>query len=103
MGRALTERETEVLRSYAHRIDASDAGAHNNLGVLYYRKGLVEEAVEQFREATELDPKMTVAQRNLEFAYTETGYYDRRVAELQEGLRLDPDDRDARWQAIESR
>ena len=98
MGRALTERETEVLRSYARRIDPSDAGAHNNLGVLYFRKGLIEEAIEQFHVATELDLKMTVAQRNLEFAYTETGYYDRRVAELRERLRRDPDDRDARWE-----
>ena len=96
MGRALSERETEILRSYARRIDPSDAGAHNNLGVLYFRKGLVEEAIEQFRAATEFDSKMTVAQRNLEFAYTDTGYYDRRIAQLRERLRKHPDDRDAR-------
>ena len=41
----LSERDLAVLRSFAGRIDPSDAGAHNNLGVLYHQKGLVEEAI----------------------------------------------------------
>src|SRR6478752_7418776 len=93
-----SERDREVLRSFARRIDPSDAGAHNNLGVLYYNKGLYEEAVSAFMRGLELDPKMQVAQRNLEIAYFNTGYYDKRVAELAERLRARPDDRDARWE-----
>src|SRR5262249_39249086 len=61
-----SERDRDVLRSFAKRIDPSDAGAHNNLGVLYYNKGLLGEAVAAFSRALELDPKMQVAQRNLE-------------------------------------
>jgi hypothetical protein len=34
---ALSERDLAALRSFASRIDPSDAGAHNNLGVLYYQ------------------------------------------------------------------
>ncbi len=94
----MSERDREVLRSFARRIDPSDAGAHNNLGVLYYHKGLHEEAVEAFSRALELDHKMQVAQRNLEIAYFNTGYYDRRVGELRERLRAAPEDRDARWE-----
>ena len=90
-------RDREVLRSFARRIDPSDAGAHNNLGVLYYNKGLYEEAVQAFMRALELDAKMLVAQRNLEIAYFSTGYYDKRVGELSERLRARPDDRDSRW------
>jgi len=95
---ALSERDLAVLRSFAERIDPSDAGAHNNLGVLYHRKGLIAEAIEEFTRALELDPKMQVAQGNLETAYSASGYYDSRVAELQERLRHQPDDREARWQ-----
>ena len=91
-------RDREVLRALARRIDPSDAGAHNNLGVLFYNKGLHEEAVHAFTKALELDPNMQVAQRNLEVAYYNTGYYDRRVAELKERLRVRADDRDARWE-----
>src|SRR5512134_706242 len=40
-----SERDRDVLRSFARRIDPSDAGAHNNLGVLYFNKGLLGEAV----------------------------------------------------------
>ncbi len=94
----VSERDVAVLRSFARRIDPSDAGAHNNLGVLYYQKGLVPEAIEQFTRALELDSRMQVAQRNLEIAYHKTGYYDRRVAELQEKLRQAPDERDPRWE-----
>ncbi|HEV8215330.1 MAG TPA: tetratricopeptide repeat protein, partial [Gemmatimonadaceae bacterium] len=96
---ALTSaRDRDVLRSFARRIDPSDAGAHNNLGVLYYNKGLYQEAVAAFMKALELDPSMRVAQRNLEIAYFNTGYYDTRIPELRERLRQRPDDRDSRWE-----
>src|SRR3982750_3068357 len=93
-----SERDRDVLRSFAKRIDPSDAGAHNNLGVLYYNKGLLGEAVAAFSRALELDAKMQVAQRNIEIAYFNTGYYDRRVSELRDRLRVQNDDRDARWE-----
>ena len=41
----LSERDLEVLRSFARRIDPADSGAQNNLGVLYYRKGLITDAI----------------------------------------------------------
>ena len=94
----LSERDLAVLRSFARRIDASDAGAHNNLGVLYFQKGLTDEAILAFARALELDPKMQVAQSNLDIAYRESGHYDRRITELRERVRLRPEDRDARWE-----
>ncbi len=85
-GPALSERDLAVIRSFARRIDPSDAGAHNNLGVLYYQKGLTAEAISCFLRALELDPSMQVAKDNLEIAYHATGYYDKRVAELRDRL-----------------
>ena len=93
-----SDRDRETLKSFARRIDPSDAGAHNNLGVLYYNKSLYEDAVSAFTRALELDPKMDVARRNLEVAYFNTGYYDERVAQLRERLRVRADDREARWE-----
>src|SRR3954469_7314241 len=94
---ALSERDLTVLRSFASRIDPSDAGAHNNLGVLYYQKGLIEEAIAEFVRALQLDPRMHVAQSNLDIAYRESGHYDRRITELRDGVRRRPDDREVRW------
>ncbi len=96
-GPPLPEKDLAVLRSFARRIDPSDAGAHNNLGVLYYQKGLVPEAMAAFARALELDSRMQVAQGNLEIAYRESGHYDRQVSELRERLRRQPDDREAHW------
>jgi tetratricopeptide (TPR) repeat protein len=95
---ALSERDLAILRSFASRVDPADAGAHNNLGVLYFRKGLIPEAIAQFSQALELDPKMRVAQDNLRTAYHGTGYYDRRVTELREHLRRQPEEWKARWE-----
>ncbi|MBA3444831.1 MAG: tetratricopeptide repeat protein [Gemmatimonadales bacterium] len=95
---ALSERDLTVLRSFAHRIDPSDAGAHNNLGVLYYQKGLIEEAITEFARALELDSRMQVAQTNLEIAYRDSGHYDRRIAELSQEAHHRPRDREPHWE-----
>src|SRR3972149_29920 len=92
----LLERGLGGLPSFAPRLHPSAAGAHNNLGVLYYQKGLVDDAMGAFTRALELDPKMQVAQRNLDIAYRQTGYYDRRVAELRGRVRGRPGARGGR-------
>ena len=92
------ERTRLLLRSFAHRIDQGDAGAHNNLGVLYYNTGLYDEAAAEFIRALELDPRMEVAQRNFEVACVRAGRADARVAELRAHLQRQPTDREARWE-----
>jgi tetratricopeptide (TPR) repeat protein len=87
--------EIDILRSFARRIDPSDAGAYNNLGVLYFRKGLTDEAIVSFSRALALDERMGVARRNLEIAYGESGILERRLHELEERLRSNPEDLEA--------
>src|SRR5437762_5893527 len=87
--------EIHILRSFARRIDPSDAGAYNNLGVFYFRKGLTEEAIAAFSRALALDERMGVARRNLEIAYGESGILERRLHELEERLLTTPDDLEA--------
>jgi tetratricopeptide (TPR) repeat protein len=93
--RPLSSEELDVLRSFARRIDPSDAGAYNNLGVLYFRKGLAEEAISAFSRALALDERMRVARRNLEIAYGESGTLERRIAELATRLSNNPGDIEA--------
>lgn len=85
-------KDADVLRSFARRIDAADPGAHNNLGVLYFRRGLVDEAIAAFSRALALDERMRVARRNLEIAYGEAGIPERRATELEQRLAESPDD-----------
>lgn len=84
--------EAEILRSFARRIDPADPGAQNNLGVLYFRRGMFDDAVAAFARALALDERMRVARRNLEIAYGEAGLLERRVAELELRLAASPDD-----------
>ena len=85
-GPVLSERDLAVLRSFARRIDPSDAGAHNNLGVLYYNKGMLDESVAAFTRALSIDPLMATAERNLHIAWRETGLFDSYVSGLEQRL-----------------
>src|SRR5947207_14204301 len=84
--------EIDILRSFARRIDPSDAGAYNNLGVFYFRKGLTEEAIAAFSRALALDERMGVARRNLEMPYGESGILERRLRVLEGRMRTNQDD-----------
>ncbi len=84
--------ETEILRTFARRIDPSDPGAQNNLGVLYYRRGMFDDAIASFSRALALDERMRVARRNLEIAYGESGMLQRRVRELDRRVAESPHD-----------
>ena len=85
-----------MLRGFAARVDPNDAGAHNNLGVLYYNKGMLDEAVAAFMRALAIDARMTTAERNLHIAWRDTGLFDREVAALERLLEEDASDDDAR-------
>jgi cellulose synthase operon protein C len=93
-----SRRDLEILRSLSRRINPQDASAHNNLGVVYYNKGLYAEAVHHFERALELDPRMQVAERNLQICYYGTGHLAAMTAEVQQRLGADPQDPDARDQ-----
>lgn len=76
----------------AARIDQQDPGAFNNLGVLYYSKGMYPEAVDAFLNALSLDARMRTAARNLEVAAARPGACDARLTALDERLAANPED-----------
>ena len=85
-----------MLRGFATRVDPNDAGAHNNLGVLYYNKGMLDDAVAAFTRALAIDARMTTAERNLHIAWRETGLFERETTALERLLEEDASDDDAR-------
>ena len=91
-----SERDRAVLRGFATRVDPNDAGAHNNLGVLYYNKGMLDEAVAAFTRALAIDAHMATAERNLHIAWRDTGLFDSEVSALEQRLEHDALDRDTR-------
>lgn len=95
-GQPRSQRDVEILRGLARRINPYDAGAHNNLGVVYYNKGMYAEAVDHFERAIEIDPDMQVAERNLHIAYFGTGYFDELIEELKARLEANENDVAAR-------
>lgn len=86
-------RDVELLRALFERVDQQDPGAFNNLGVLYYARGLHAEAVDAFLRALAINPRMRTAARNLEIAAAQPGACDARMAVLDARVAGDPDDR----------
>jgi Flp pilus assembly protein TadD len=91
---ALTVRRNEDYRSElsvwadvaAKRPDS--ARAHVNLGVAYERRGMLDEAVAEYRRALRLDPEYLSAHYNLGVAYERQGKTDEAIHEYTEELKV---------------
>src|SRR5262249_15323972 len=64
--------------------------AHNNLGIALQAKGLVDEAIAEYRKAIEIDPKDAKAHTNLGGALLAKGRPDAALAEYQNAIEIDP-------------
>jgi tetratricopeptide (TPR) repeat protein len=92
----LDEKEREILLSFATRVDRNDPGALNNLGVLYHKKGLYEEAISQFKKALVIDPKFELARDNLWYVYRVSNIVDPDVRRWKNNLETDPENAEYR-------
>ena len=91
----LRDEERKVLLGFASRVERNDPGALNNLGVVYFRKGMYEEAMEQFKEALKVDPKFDLARENLQYVFAETGLEDADVRRWRDEVKRDPENFEA--------
>ena len=75
-----------VIKSFPERVPL----AHNNLGLAYYEKGRLHEAIKEYRKALVLNPHHPLAHYNLGFAYGEKGRLDEAISEYKKALTINP-------------
>ncbi len=88
----ISPEELKILRSFAERISPDDSGAHNNLAIVYYNKGLYDEAVDQLEKALKIDPNFVLARNNLDIILKKTGRLEAKVERLARGIDREPYD-----------
>ncbi|MBC6472553.1 MAG: CHAT domain-containing protein [Hormoscilla sp. GM102CHS1] len=66
------------------------ADAHYNLGVAFYEKGQLEQAISSYLKAIEINPDFADAHNNLGIAFYDLGRIDEAIAAYQQALFIDP-------------
>jgi tetratricopeptide (TPR) repeat protein len=74
----------------------NDAVAHNNLGIVFLRYQMLAQALEEFKLATELQPRNSTARFNLGVAYAFRSDFVEAEKSFLKALELDPKNRLAR-------
>ncbi len=88
----ISPEERKVLSSFAEKMPQEDPGAHNNLAIVYYNKGLYEEAITELEKALELNPNFVLARNNLELVLKKTGRLEEKIAQLSRSIEDNPHD-----------
>jgi tetratricopeptide (TPR) repeat protein len=70
--------------------DRFNVAAHNNLGLLYYRRGLPKEAIEQLQRAIAINPEYVKARSNLAVVLLDAGRLAEARAELRAAMTVEP-------------
>lgn len=68
---------------------------HNNIGLAYYDRGRMDEAIKEYLAALKLRPDYAIAYNNLGNVYSKQGRLDKAIKEYLTALRLRPDYVDA--------
>ena len=81
---------SEELWRYALALDQRSSFAHNNLGLVLAKRGALEEAINEFRKATQIDPASVEAYTNLGNFLAQTGAPEEAIVHLRHALQIEP-------------
>ncbi len=89
-------RNSSLLFENALKSTENNYLAHNNLGNIYFRRGLVEEAMNYYLNAIQIEPDFAVARSNLGAALVREGKLQQAIDQFNLALTIDPGQYDAR-------
>ena len=84
-------RDPLTLWQDAARKSPNKARPHNNLGVHYYKLGLLAEGLRELQASLRIDPDNLEARHNVANIYLQLGRHDEAESEYRSLLRLNPD------------
>ena len=77
-------------RRRAIELDPNYAAPHDNLGNAYDERGLVDQAIAEYKQALALDLNFVGAHYNLGIVYDRKGWIDQAMAQYKRAIELDP-------------
>ncbi|MGA3163184.1 MAG: tetratricopeptide repeat protein [Verrucomicrobiota bacterium] len=90
-------KNNETLFRHALAVTENNYLAHKALGGALFRKGQIDEAINQYQEAIRLKPDYAEAYNNLGTAFQKKGQIDEAINQYQKAIRLTPDYADAHY------
>src|SRR5437588_12071253 len=69
--------------------------AYNNLGVVQFEKGNIDDAIDKYEQSLRLYPEYPEAHYNLGSALLQKGYADQAIQQCEEALKIQPNEPDA--------
>jgi Flp pilus assembly protein TadD len=89
-------RNSVTLFRHALEVTENNYLVHNNLGNIYFRQGLIDQAVIHYSESLRINPSFALAHNNLGAAMFRAGNLEKAIFHFKMATRLKPEDTDAR-------
>ncbi len=80
----------EKTVSLSNKLSPKNPDIHNEIGDLYLRKGMYDEAIEEYKNAIEADPNYAIAHFNLSIVYDKKGMKEEADEEFAAYKKLKP-------------
>jgi tetratricopeptide (TPR) repeat protein len=89
-------RNSTTLFKHAIKVTDNNYMVHNNLGNIYFNRGLLGEAIKHYSESLRINPAFALAHNNLGAALFRNENIEKAIFHFRAATRLEPDYNDAR-------